>query len=147
MKDFLTNLLYFIGATVLLGSIGIWFSISVDFLPDGIVSDSTKESIPGNILTYGLAILAVAAVDRGRWLLKNKFYQYKELEFLAMVPVGLIGLGLAYYSLHCSFKHDLHQATLYAIYTTLLSYVAWWIANSKPSHTDPVNAMGGVINP
>jgi hypothetical protein len=146
-RDFFIKLFYFIGAIVLLGSIGIWFSISIDYLPDGVLTKETKDAIPGNILTYGLAILTVAIVDRCRWLIRNKFYDYRELEFLAIIPVFLGGLWLAYYSLHYSFKKDLEQANFYAKCTTLLAYILWWIASSKDSHIEPTNAMGGLIQP
>lgn len=145
-EEFFEKLLYFIGATILLGSIGIWFSMSIDFLPDGKLSKATEEGIPGNILTYGLAILTVAAVDRGRWLMRNT-RNYRGLEFLAIIPVLLGGLWLAYNSLHFTFLKDLAQAKFYAKCTTALAYAAWWVASAKDLENNSIDAMGGKIKP
>ena len=140
-------ILYFFITIVAFGSIGVWLPFVLDWMKadpkaKSIVSDSTWNGTPNNIITYYLSVLLVSLIDRILFIIDQNDYAYRKTEiFVSALVMLLVGYCvLKAYKLVSMF--DIDSANTWAVIGACVSYVIWWIANYKETKTDPYNAWG-----
>lgn len=147
ISKFFRFTLYFLITIVGLSSIGVW----IPFLNDKANFDSiTKETwngLPLNLITYSIAIVMVAFIDRLLHLLKNtNRYTRKEMEFLCLIILLGVGTWLIYQVFVDKKFNRVEDAISYSIYFTILSWIFWIYVKVKTPAYDNYSTLGGTLN-
>ncbi len=137
-------ILYFVITIVIISSIGVWLPFAIDYFA-GTITPETKNALPGNLMTYYLALFTVSAIDRTLVIIDNTNYNYRKTEFLISIIVSLIFIGITFMAFKNIFHKDFATANVYAVIGTILSFVIWWISKWNTIETNATNILGGEI--
>ncbi len=140
MKLF-NQILYFVFTIVVLGAIGVWLPLAIDYFPKNSLTEESYKTFPSNLLTYYLSIFFVALVDRIIFIVKEDDYKYKITEVLIFGFIALFCFGLTYFSFSKIYQKQYESASWCCLWATLLSFVVWWVANRKDEKMTPGDAV------
>jgi len=145
-KNILIIIAYWFFATGLLGSIGVWLPLVIDYFSIDHASVETYKSLASNMLTYGLSIFLIAAIDRIIHLLyKTSAYSNHVLEFFGIL-LSCIGTAfIVFFSLKALKNSLFEDAIKYARYLSIIAWAAWFYVKLQGSKTNNYSAIGGVI--
>lgn len=121
-----TSTKYFSIVVVLIGSIGIWWSLLLDFVDKKTID---WHSITPNLITYFSAIIFTGNIDYFMSLIKKKKGNdllSGFLDFLLIIFLSVIWVGITTF-LHLK-KND-NIAYIMSFIGIAVSWIIWWNAN------------------
>ena len=135
---------YFIGAVIIIGSIGIWLPIGVEALVDKKV---TFHNIPANVTTYFVSILFAGCIDYFLGKLRELNLNGIAGMFLSLILLAIVSLTIIIGAVISNiFKYDI-LSLLLGFIGVVISYRIWWVANiNNPNFVPDVAALGGDAN-
>lgn len=143
MRNLVNNIIYFVLAILLIGSMGIWIPPIIEKVGTGnwdyfnALQNTSTYFI--TILVAGCIKLVARIVNHGKG--KNPLGIILILLLIIVVAIGaVVGACFAIY-----FKSQF-WAELIAISGTLAAYTMWWISNWNDSDVTPISALGGEMN-
>ncbi|SIT81974.1 hypothetical protein [Pontibacter indicus] len=138
------NALYFAITIMLLSSLGVWLPFAFDKAQYDCIQESTWNGLPWNLITYSIALVMVAFIDRIRYLFKtNNEFNKNELEFFIILVIIILAAFLIYKSLVDSKFSRLDQSIIYAWAFTALSWIVWLYVKHKNPSYDNYSTLGG----
>lgn len=135
------QLKYFIAAVVVMGSIGVWLPIGIEYVVD---KHFNYHSIPQNITTYFVSLLFAGSIDL--FIKKLKRIQTHGIinEFLNLIFIFLGSSVVIIGSIILNVWRLDNWALFLAIIGTLGSYRIWWLANDdNPNFVNVNETLGG----
>lgn len=137
----INQLLYFVFTIIILGSVGVWLPLAIDFFPTNTLSPESYTTFPSNLLTYYLSIFFIALVDRVIYIVKEDDYKHKITEVLIFGFIALACFGLTYFAFSKIYQKQYDSAFSYCFWATMLSFIVWWVANRKDEKMTPGDAV------
>lgn len=142
--NFIEFLAYFSISIVILCSVGVWLPFAIDNAQFNQISEKTLKELPWNLITYSIAIVMVAFIDRLLFLFKitNK-YKRNELEFLILLIVLFLGVFLVYKSYVLLKFNELHKSIYYSLSFTILAWILWIYVRVRAKPNSNFSTLGG----
>jgi hypothetical protein len=111
-------IIYFILILIVFGGVSIWFTIFIESSKVCISHNSIIVSIFG----YAIPVISAGAVDL---IFTQEKYLKNSIRLIAfcIVPLAILALLLC-------FNSNSIQGYIFAILTTIVAWLVWWIANS-----------------
>jgi undecaprenyl pyrophosphate phosphatase UppP len=141
-KDFSKQFVQFLITIFFLNSIGVWLPLIPDWWEYSMVTNTTCEGIPFNLMTYFLGIVAVAIYERIKYLLKADHREDKELEYSFWVIIGVAFLILSGLLMKAVKNKQTEDAIMLGLYSILSTYVVWWLVYYKQPKSSLYGALG-----
>lgn len=138
---------YFFITIVLLSSIGVWMPFAIDLAQSDKIQEKTWIDLPWNLITYSIAIVVVAFIDRLLHLVKvtNK-YTKNTIEFIFFLFLMIIGGLLVFQSLvHGKFNRPT-QSTFFACCFAAMSWIVWIYVKARSPKEGNYSSLGGNFN-
>ncbi len=144
IRSFLSSTLYFLVAIVFISSFGVWIPFVQDHAQFDKIQCKTITDLPWSLVTYAIAIVAVAYIDRIDHLFKasNKYHR-NYLEFMILLVLIIGSAILVYLSLTNKKFGRNESAIIYASVLTIVSWVFWIYVKAKTPKYDNYSALGG----
>ena len=138
-QDVLNQLLYFIIAILIIGSIGTWLP-QVFYLIDE--KPLELKSLSQTLTAYYIAIIVVSCTDLVVKIIKSTRIKNKIGKILLVTLIGMI--ALLFFAINCFVLWKYNTEVIYFIIIGIIAaYILWWIANWNSVNLNAEDTLGG----